>query len=144
MYQGEQGGLYPGGQNTPPPAHLQAGLALAKSVAPLDTDGHPSPSGRIVLLTIGMSNTTMESQAFLKLAAADPGVNPKLTLVDGAQGGQSAHITADPQASFWAVVEERLAAAHVTARQVEAVWVKQANAGPSGGGPWRLRNYKRI
>jgi hypothetical protein len=24
MYQGEQGGLYPGGENTPPPAHLQA------------------------------------------------------------------------------------------------------------------------
>ena len=135
MYQGEQGGLYRGGQNTPPPAHLQAGLALAKGIAPLDTEGRPSLDGRIVFLTIGMSNTTMESQAFLKLAAADAAINPKLTPVDGAQGGQTAHITADPQANFWKVVEERLAAAHVTARQVEAVWVKQANAGPSAGFP---------
>lgn len=134
-YQDEPGGLYPGGRNTPPPAHLEAGLALAKSVAPLDANGHPSPNGRIVFLTIGMSNTTMESQAFLRLAAADPSVNPRLTLVDGAQGGQTAHITADPQAHFWTVVEERLAAAHVNPRQVQAVWVKQANGNPSKGFP---------
>ena len=28
-YKSEQGGLYPNGENTPPPAHLKAGLALA-------------------------------------------------------------------------------------------------------------------
>src|SRR6202040_4209897 len=26
LYQGEQGGLYPNGENIPPPAHLKAGL----------------------------------------------------------------------------------------------------------------------
>jgi hypothetical protein len=134
-YQDEPGGLYTGGRNTPPPAHLAAGLALAKGIAPLDADGHPLPGGRIAFLTIGMSNTTMESQAFLRLAAADPSVNPQVTLVDGAQGGQTARITADPQAHFWTVVEERLAAAGVTSRQVEAVWIKQANANPSKGFP---------
>ena len=34
-----------------------------------------------------MSNTTQETQAFLKLAAQDKDINPKVTLVDGAQGG---------------------------------------------------------
>jgi len=82
-----------------------------------------------------MSNTTMESQAFLRLAAADPEVNPMLTLVDGAQGGQTARITADPQAHFWTVVGERLAAAAVTAEQVQVVWIKQANANPAKGFP---------
>src|SRR5581483_1034790 len=36
MYKGEQGGLYPGGANVPPKAHLDAGLKLAQQVVPLD------------------------------------------------------------------------------------------------------------
>jgi hypothetical protein len=126
-YQGEQGGLYPGGKNTPPAAHLAAGMALAKRIAPID--------GRIVLLTIGMSNTTQETQAFLKLAAADRSLNPSLTLVDGAQNGQTARITADSAANYWKVADERLADAHVSAKQVQVVWLKQANAGPTAPFP---------
>src|SRR5258707_10079218 len=111
QYHGESGGLYPGGKNTVPGPHLAAGLALAKSIVPLDAEGRGSAAGRIVFLTIGMSNTTQETQAFLKLAAADPTVNPQVALVDGAQGGQTARITADPAANYWKVAEERLAAA---------------------------------
>jgi hypothetical protein len=134
-YHGEQGGLYPDGKNTVPTAHLSAGMALAKQIAPLDAEGNPSAAGRIVLLTIGMSNTTQETQAFLKLASADHSLNPSLTLVDGAQGGQTARITADPAANYWKVAEERLADARVTARQVQVVWLKQANAGPTADFP---------
>src|SRR5437879_4630651 len=36
MYKGEQGGLYPGGSNTTPPAHLAAGVKLARQIQPLD------------------------------------------------------------------------------------------------------------
>jgi len=32
LYNGISGGLYPGGENTIPAAHLQAGLAIAESV----------------------------------------------------------------------------------------------------------------
>jgi hypothetical protein len=127
QYQGEEGGLYPGGRNSPPDRHLAEGIRLAKSIAPID--------GRIVFLTIGMSNTTQETQAFLRLAARDPEINPKVTLVDGAQGGQTAAITANPAANFWKVVDQRLAEAHVTANQVQVVWIKQANANPSTGFP---------
>ena len=134
-YRGEQGGLYPGGANTPPKAHLDAGLALARQIVPLDADGRPSESGRIVLLSIGMSNTTQEFQAFQRLAAHEPGLNPKLAIVDGAQGGQTARITADPRSNFWTVVDQRLREAGVTARQVEAVWLKQANAQPTAPFP---------
>src|SRR5689334_10573082 len=35
-YQGEEGGLYPGGRNTPPEAHLAEGVRLAKSIVPVD------------------------------------------------------------------------------------------------------------
>jgi len=129
-YKGEQGGLYPGGRNLPPPAHLKAGLQWAAQIAPLDAEGRQAANGRIVLLSIGMSNTTQEFQAFQKLAAAEGGINPRLVIVDGAQGGQTAAVTADPQANFWKVVDQRLSAAGLTARQVQVVWLKQANAGP--------------
>lgn len=130
-YQGEEGGLYPGGANVPPPSHLKTGLALAKQITPLDPQGKPSPDGKIVLLSIGMSNTTQEFQVFMKLAASEPGLNPRLTIVDGAQGGQTARITADPRTKFWDVVAERLRSAGVTDRQVQVAWVKQANARPT-------------
>ncbi len=142
LYQGEQGGLYPGGQNMAPEEHLKAGLALAKQVVPLDSAGKPAPDGRIVFLTIGMSNTTQETQAFLKLAAADSTLNPQLSLVDGAQSGQVARITADPKANFWNVVDERLAAARVTAPQVQVVWMKQANPQPSAGFPTEAKKLQ--
>ena len=33
LYKGEPGGLYPGGQNTPPKAHLDHGLRLAAQIS---------------------------------------------------------------------------------------------------------------
>ena len=36
-YKGEEGGLYPGGVNTPPAKHLKAGQAMARKIVPLGT-----------------------------------------------------------------------------------------------------------
>ncbi len=130
QYKGEEGGLYPGGSNTAPPKHLAAGIKLAHQMVPLDAEGQPSPNGKIVLLTTGMSNTTMESQAFIKLAAGDAAINPHVLILDGAQGGQTARVIANPEANYWKIDDQRLAAAGVTAKQVQAVWLKQANAQP--------------
>jgi len=57
---GYQGGLYAGGSNTMPAAHHAAGVAKATAVQLLDQNGNPSSTGKIVLLSIGMSNTTEE------------------------------------------------------------------------------------
>lgn len=130
-YKGEEGGLYPGGENVPPPAHLKKGLKIAHEIVPLDADGRKSEDGKIVLLSIGMSNTTMEFQTFQRLATAETDLNPRLVIVDGAQGGQTANITANPQANFWNVVDQRLSQAGVTPKQVEVVWIKQAIPQPS-------------
>jgi hypothetical protein len=134
-YQGEEGGLYPGGENKPPAAHLKAGLKLAKAIKPLDANGKPSADGKIVLLSVGMSNTTMEFSTFVKLAAADQALNPRLKIVDGAQGGQTAKITAQPNSNFWKVVGERLQKMDVTPQQVQVAWIKQANGHPTEGFP---------
>jgi hypothetical protein len=130
-YKGEQGGLYPGGSNSPPNAHLRAGLQLFRHIVPLDRQGQASDSGRIVLCTIGMSNTTQETRSFLKLAAVEQGLNPKLTIVDCAQGAQTASKIQDPNLPYWKLVKERLANAEVTPQQVQVVWVKEANGNPT-------------
>ena len=72
----------------------------------------------------------MKFQTFMKIAAEDHRVNPNLVLVDGAQGSQVAWITANPKMPFWEVVDQRLTAAGVTPKQVEAAWLLQANPGP--------------
>ena len=142
IYEGEEGGLYPGGANVPPSAHLKAGLTFAKTVVPVGQDGQEAEDGRIVLLSIGMSNTTQEFQAFWKLAAADEELNPRLAIVDGAQGGRTAAVTARPEADFWNVVDRRLRAAGATPKQVQVVWIKQANGGPSRPFPAEVKKLE--
>lgn len=139
-YHGYEGGLYPGGKNARPREHEAAGLALARQVVPLGPDGKPADDGKVVLLSVGMSNTTQEFSAFKRIADADSDKNPSLVLVDGAQGGQTAFRIKDPNdngtgTNYWAVVDQRLKAAGVTREQVQVAWIKQADAGPTQGFP---------
>lgn len=131
-YPGVPLGLYPNGSNEIPPAHLAAGMAQAALVVPRRPNGKPSTSGQFVLLSIGMSNTTNEFQTFMAL---NPSSNPKLVIVDGAQGGQTAAQWANPSCPCWSVLTARLAAAGVTDAQVSAVWVKLTNAYQTGEWP---------
>jgi lysophospholipase L1-like esterase len=133
-YQGEDGGLYGSGMNTPPPAHYAAALGELAKIKPLDASGNPSPDGKVVLISIGMSNTTQEFSVFKGLAEADPLKSSSLKIVDGAQGGQTAKIWAT-QENPWQVLAQRLQAAGVTPSQVQVVWIKQADAQPSKGFP---------
>jgi hypothetical protein len=146
-YQGFAGGLYPDGKNERPKTHEAAGIALARKVQPLDERGKPSSDGKIVLLSIGMSNTTQEFSAFKSLADADDAKNPRLTLVDGAQGGMTASRirNAEDQGSgtrFWQTVDQRLATAGATAAQVQIAWIKEADAGPNQGFPGYARQLE--
>ncbi|HMN95120.1 MAG TPA: hypothetical protein PKC43_02025 [Phycisphaerales bacterium] len=135
-YLGFPGGLYPGGGNVPPPQHASAGVAIARAICPLAADGSVDHvGGKIVVVSVGMSNTSMEFSRFRQLAQQTPGLEPRLVLVNGAQGGQDVTQTADPGSDYWHVLEQRLATAGVTSAQVQVVWLKQALAGPSGSFP---------
>lgn len=139
-YQGYEGGLYPEGKNQRPAEHEAAGLALARQVEPLDADGKPSKDGSIVLLSVGMSNTSQVSMGFQKALAGEEGKNPHLVFVNGAQGGMTAAAIQDPEdkgrgATYWTTVDERLKTAGVTRAQVQVIWIKQADAGPTQGFP---------
>jgi hypothetical protein len=136
LYKGQTGGLYGHGQNVPPEAHLKAAQQQASLIQPLDPDGNPATDGRIVLISLGMSNTTQEFSVFKKLADADPNKSPQVVIVDCAQGGQAALQWAHPannpnRPSPWVVMDERLQKAHAEPNQVQVVWMKQAEMGPA-------------
>ncbi len=149
LYLGQfQGGLYPGGSNAVPSAHAAEGLTLAAAVQPLDASGQPSASGRYALLSIGMSNTTQEfcsqpstepcdAWTFMGKAAVHPGVNrDELVVVNGARGGQAASTwdsPIDPNYDF--VRDSRLAPKGLSEAQVQVVWIKEANPGPTASFP---------
>jgi hypothetical protein len=140
LYLGKQGGLYPGGSNIRPSAHEAAGLAAARALRPLDARGAPDDShGKIVFISVGMSNTTQEFSTFKPLGDADPAKNPKLVIVDGAQGGATAslisNLTSPQGQQYWNTTDSRLAAAGVTPAQVQAAWIKEADAQPTAGFP---------
>jgi hypothetical protein len=120
-YKGQRGGLYPNGLNHPGRPYLRRGLAAAKRVRPVN--------GRVVLLSIGMSNTTQEFQAFMKLATDDPDNSPALKLVDGAMGGWDARRVSRPAGGYWTAVDRRLRAQGVSRAEVQAVWLKVAISG---------------
>lgn len=127
------GGLYGSGSNdVPAPQQKLASQALAK-LQPLDADGNPSADGKIVLMSIGMSNTTMEFSQFVKLANADERKAANVIVVDAAQGGKAAKQWAAADAQPWEVAADRLKQAGVSTKQVQVLWIKQANIAPSAG-----------
>jgi hypothetical protein len=138
-----QGGLYEGGSNQMPAGHFNAGMDRLQSVRPRDALGNPSPSGRVVLMSLGMSNTTQEwcsqntpapcdSWSFSGQAAASPLVDQStLAIVNGAAGGQDAPDWDSPtDPNYDRVRDTILSPRGLTEGQVQIIWIKQANAHP--------------
>ena len=138
-YQGEDGGLYGGGQNEPPESLNAAAEVQTAKIRPLNAEGNLATDGRIGLVSISMSNATQEFSAFKQLADADAEKSPLVTVVDCAQGGQTMARWADPKAACWAEADRRLKSSGVSREQVQVAWIKLANAGPSG----ELREHGR-
>jgi hypothetical protein len=131
-YQGEDGGLYGAGKNTPPDEHRKAAEAALALVQPRDRAGEPAKDGRIAFISISMSNATQEFSKFQEIADADKGKSDLVAIVDCAQGGQAMAEWVDPAAGPWTEAERRLAAAGISDKQVQVAWIKLANKGPRG------------
>jgi hypothetical protein len=138
-YQGFAGGLYPDGTNTRPAEHEKAGLALAKSIVPLDKNGKPAKDGKIVLLAVGFSNTVQAFKGLIDVAVDDKDINPHVVLVNGAVGGVPASEAQKEDAGgpkgikYWEEVDKRLDAKVASRDQVQVVWLKETNPAPHKG-----------
>lgn len=137
-YKGEDGGLYGSGKNEPPAKHLEEALRQARLIQPLDAKGESTKDGKVVLISIGMSNTTQVFSQFKRQADNDKDKSSNVLIVDGAQGGMEAQAWAEPDKiprpgnpDPWKVLDQRLTQAGVTAQQVQVVWIKQARRTPA-------------
>jgi hypothetical protein len=113
----------------------------AAKIVPLGADGNSSPSGKIVMISNGMSNTTQEFSQFVQLANRDADKTPRVQIVDCAQGGQEALDWAQPEKRFrrdranpWDVMMQRLERAGVSPPQVQVAWINQARRSPKSIG----------
>lgn len=131
-YQGEDGGLYGNGKNVPPEAHRKAALAEISKIRPLGKDGKADPAGKIVFVSLSMSNATQEFSAFKRIADLDSAKSPKVEIVDCAQGGQAMAQWAPANGRPWQEAMRRIEAAGVTPEQVQVAWIKLANVRPTG------------
>jgi hypothetical protein len=129
-YKGENGGLYGDGKNEPPESHQAAAKEELKRITPLDIQGKPAPGGKIVLLSVGMSNTFGEFRMFKDLADQDPKKSSAVLLVNGAVGGAGAASWAKGAERVWSTVTDRLKDAGATPEQVQVAWMKHADPGP--------------
>ncbi|MBK8449374.1 MAG: hypothetical protein IPL42_04840 [Saprospiraceae bacterium] len=67
-WKNQAGGLYENGFNNRPLNHEIAGISIANSIVPLNDFGiFDEANGKIVLLSIGMSNATQEYSVFKQL-----------------------------------------------------------------------------
>jgi len=139
-YKGQDGGLYGKGANRPPDAHRRAAEAELAKVRSLDKDGKPAEDGRVVLISISMSNATQEFSEFKRIADVDPAKARRLIIVDCAQGGQAMAEWVPPDARPWTEAQRRISAAGVTPAQVQLGWIKLANKRPQGD----LEEHGRI
>jgi hypothetical protein len=145
-YKTVAGGLYPGGTNTPPAAHLAEGIAQAALVQPRDAAGNLDPDdGKIGVMGIGHSNSRdfwwaenedddpVASYTFCGQSLADPLVdNEKLVFMSACQGGFSAVKWAFTNTPVWPQVDVKVTAAGLTNAQVQVIWCKLTNTTTAG------------
>lgn len=129
-----QGGLYENGSNAVPSDHEADGLAAASQITPLDVNGNPSAQGKIVFLSMGMSNAAIEFYSFEQLAK---GTYPSsVVLWNGAKSDQDepcftavtgpAPCQGSPENEYDRI-SSGLAASHMSNLQVQAAWIDNAN-----------------
>jgi hypothetical protein len=151
------GGLYENSTDTVPSDHDADGRSIAGQIQPLDTNGNPSSHGTILFTSIGMSNAADEFGLFLRRARTDGSVyNAKVVILNGGYGGITTCDWVQPNGNppcsqhtenqYDRVRDRVFAGAGVTERQVQAVWIKEANGGPGvrGCGPNRFEPCRPL
>lgn len=128
-----EGGLYPGGTNIVPDQHSAEGIARAQKIRPINTLGAPDVEGAVVVLSVGLSNTSQEFQRFMADSSILPEIDRQfLVLANGAASGQAAPTWDSPVDSNYNRVRDNvLIPAGLTEAQVQVVWLKVANGTPT-------------
>jgi putative Ig domain-containing protein/transmembrane protein TMEM131/centrosomal CEP192-like protein len=134
-YLGYEGGLYPNGQNTPPPAQLSTAVSYAQSIA--------AGTGPYAMISVGVSITRTMWDEFEPMEAADPTVNSKLVLVNAAIDGTDSPDWTSPTAGTWLTITNfYLPYQNLTANQVVAAFIMMPHSDPSGTYPSDMQSQE--
>ena len=135
--EGCEGGLYPNGSNTDPNPHASDGTTIGEGIQPRDADGNVDPTnGSIVFMSLGVSNTQQPFIDFMNAANGEPLRNPRVAIVNGALGGETADKLASPTAGYLATVLDYILPMYGhTAQQVAAVFLDTVDSGDNSGFP---------
>lgn len=155
-YQGFQGGLYDGGINTRPSDWESAGQTAIAGIYPRNAAGlRDDTNGKIVMVSIGMSNGAMEfgdkaqywtgsepariggsqPDAFAGQTEVLTDLNPKLVIINAAQSGKTADKIANIADNYWNFATTEVTEKGFAVNQVQAVWIKEAIGNPTGTFP---------
>ncbi len=117
-YLNQQGGLYPGGSNTPPTSYFNNQIQPAYNT--LNNDNH------IVMLCLGMSNMRHACNSFISQVEGNPNVNPAIKIVNGARSGRAQQAWDDTpnlndNNDAWSSANKKLSDANETPQSVNVV-----------------------
>lgn len=129
-YLGEyQGGLYPGGKNNPPKAHLKKGLQISKGIKPLDTLGNVNyTEGKIVFAGFGGSTTGEPFNHLIELAMEDVTKNPCLYLLNATNAGEGLEGMTLDNPNYWDIIyDNRLEPKGIKPEQIQIAWLFQGS-----------------
>lgn len=140
--EGCEGGLFPDGSNTDPDPHASDGISIGKTVQPRDGDGNIDPvNGAIVFMSLGVSNTQQPFIDLMNAANGDPLKNPKVAIVNGALGGETADGLATSTSGYLSTVINYILPFYgYTAQQVAAIWLDTVDSGDNSGFPTDAEN----
>jgi hypothetical protein len=134
-YLGYEGGLYPNGSNTPPPAQLATALSYAQNIA--------SGPGPYALISVGVSITRTMWDEFGPMEAADPAKNSNLVLVNAAIDGTDSPDWTSPTSGTWPTITNYyLPYQNLTADQVVAAWIMMPHSDPNGVYPADMQDQE--
>ncbi len=126
FYLGEQGGLYPGGINSMPSGHLNAGKKLSKQVLPLNSVGSIDlENGKVVFVALGSSVGGYTFDSFIETYQSSELINPCMVLANGNYGSRGVDDMLDTIGTYWDFVMNKLLDTFsVTPQQVQIIWLK--------------------
>ncbi|MFI5171132.1 MAG: T9SS type A sorting domain-containing protein [Chitinophagales bacterium] len=149
-YLGEfQGGLYPGGSNTIPTAHLNKGLNLAKKIKPLDSLGNINfVTGKIVLAGFGASTVGGPFNHLVTIMKEYNDLNPCMFAVNASNGSDGLNSMYIGNDTYWDYIEdEKIRVKGLYPLQVQAGWLMHSSRIDSNGadaGPYIDSLNKRF
>jgi hypothetical protein len=144
-FRGYVGGLYPGGLNRPTGDYKRDLTKFYKKVAPLNAQGLiDSSNGKIVWISLGGSTGGHTFRELKDKTLGNPLTNPYLVLQSASDGSGegSQNSIMNPSDPYWTHVNQVLARAFLTPKQVQIIYYETEDSIPLVSFPGRPNLFK--